>query len=149
MLKPKEWILEKNLSTEQLQAVHVGCADYEVIGETEKAYKFKISTDFGKIYCWAPKSQCVEIEDFDADEPFDEFKVLDSAYKGGYLPAIETERYLRMCKERGIQVKGGLAYNHSLVEFAKANHVKGVRKGMKTSTLIQKIEAAGLAVPQR
>lgn len=43
----------------------------------------------------------------------------------------------------------GLAYNETLVEFAKAHGVKGVRIGLKTTTLISKIIAAGLEVPAR
>lgn len=43
----------------------------------------------------------------------------------------------------------GLNYNESLVKFAKENGVKGVRTGMKTATLIQKITEAGLEVPAR
>lgn len=46
-------------------------------------------------------------------------------------------------------IKKGLNYNEQLVNFAKSNGVKNVRKGMKTNTLIQKIRDSGLDVPKR
>lgn len=46
-------------------------------------------------------------------------------------------------------LKKGLNYNEQLVNFAKSNGVKNVRKGMKTKTLIQKIRDSGLDVPKR
>lgn len=48
-----------------------------------------------------------------------------------------------------VRRSSGLEYNENLVKFAKANGVKGVRVGMKTMTLIEKIKAAGLEVPAR
>lgn len=45
--------------------------------------------------------------------------------------------------------ENGLKYNESLVEYAKNNGVKGVRIGMRTNTLIEKIKNAGLEVPAR
>ena len=46
-------------------------------------------------------------------------------------------------------MENGLKYNEILVTYAKNNGVKGVRIGMRTVTLIKKIEDAGLDVPAR
>lgn len=62
MIYPKEWILKKNLSFDELRAVNQGC-DWTVESETEKAYLFKAITDFGKITVWCPKSQVINTED--------------------------------------------------------------------------------------
>lgn len=43
----------------------------------------------------------------------------------------------------------GLEYNALLVEYGKQNKIKGIRKGLKTSTLLKKIREAGLPVPER
>lgn len=43
----------------------------------------------------------------------------------------------------------GLKYNERLLAFAKLNNVKGVRKGLRTQTIIEKIQASGLEVPAR
>lgn len=43
----------------------------------------------------------------------------------------------------------GLNYNEALLKLAKENGVKGVRKGMKTVTLISKLAAAGIEIPER
>lgn len=43
----------------------------------------------------------------------------------------------------------GLDYNIMLVNFAKSNGIKGIRTGLKTETLINKIRRAGLQVPAR
>lgn len=148
MLKPKDWILKNNLSDKEFEAIRVGDPTFKIERETEKAYRFQIETDFGTLYCWAPKSQCVEFDESEEDSEMDEFEALDAAFKGGYLPNSEIDKYVEMCEARGIQLNG-IAYNHRLVKFAKEHGVKGVRKGMRTSTLIEKIEAAGLTVPEK
>ena len=43
----------------------------------------------------------------------------------------------------------GINYNELLVQYAKDNNIKGVRIGLKTKTLINKIRSAGLEVPAR
>ena len=45
--------------------------------------------------------------------------------------------------------ESGLKYNELLVSFAKKHGVKGVRKGFRTQTIIEKIQEAGLEVPAR
>lgn len=55
-MKPKNWIIEKNCTVEEQRAINNG-ASWSVEKETEKAYLFKASTDFGNIHVWCPKSQ--------------------------------------------------------------------------------------------
>lgn len=43
----------------------------------------------------------------------------------------------------------GLEYNAMLVEYGKQHKIKGIRKGLKTNTLIKKIQESGLPVPGR
>lgn len=94
--------------------------------ETEKAYYGTIEVDsvdgeYEKtIHVWVPKKCTMTLEEAQA----------------------EDER-----EEKAI--KSGIEYNSMLVEFAKSNGVKGVRKGFRTATLVEKIKAAGLEVPAR
>ena len=100
----------------------------DIIGvkrETEKAYLMIIEIGYSsslsrKVEHWVPKS-CVMTDEEAAEEN-----------------RKEVER-----------LENGLAYNERLVAFAKENLVKGVRKGMRTVTLIRKIQEAGLTVPAR
>lgn len=46
-------------------------------------------------------------------------------------------------------VSNGLNYNLKLIEFAKAHNIKGIRKGMRTQTILLKIQQAGLEAPSR
>lgn len=48
-----------------------------------------------------------------------------------------------------INQSNGFEYNKKLLAYAKENGVKGVRNGMKTTTLIKKIKEAGLEVLER
>ena len=119
----KKWFLDKNFSQNERYVIQ--CAimggELEVLGETEKAIKFKANSDYGYLVFWCPKS-C--------------------------LSENMTEQEKRWEQERQNNIKSGLEYNSKLVEFAKKNGVKGVRVGMKTLTLKQKISAAGLAIPE-
>lgn len=47
------------------------------------------------------------------------------------------------------RMEAGLNYNEKLVAFAKENGIKGIRRGMKTQTLMRKITEAGLKIPAR
>ncbi len=46
-------------------------------------------------------------------------------------------------------VSNGLNYNLKLIDFAKAHNIKGIRKGMRTQTILLKIQQAGLEAPSR
>ena len=50
------WIMQKNLTTAEYQAISCDGAEPEMVKETEKAIDFKFNTDFGVIYLWCPKS---------------------------------------------------------------------------------------------
>lgn len=93
--------------------------------ETEKAYLLNITWGYTsscerEISKWVPKSAIMTKEE--------------------HLAEIEKEVQ---------KATKGLEYNQVLLTFAKENGVKGVRKGMKTSTLIEKIEKSNLEVPKR
>lgn len=160
MLQPKEWILKKNLSNKEYEAVRVGDVEYRIDRETEKAIRFEIVTDFGSIFCWCPKSQTVEVEEAEAineQELADRIELLANQYK---LDVKDFNNYSLLhdaamtgdtskLEEKANKMNGGLAYNQMLKEFAKANGIKGIRQRMATATLIAKIEQAGLEVPAR
>lgn len=93
-------------------------SDIIKLSETERAVKVKVEVEVGKIEFWCPKS-CLMSDQ--------EAKALE----------IEAEK----------KKKRGLAYNSFLLQYAKENGVKHVRKGLKTTTLIKKIEEVGLEVP--
>lgn len=120
-MRIKDWFENK------IESEHGGFV-VEVLGverETEKAYLLSIeigySSDISKtINVWVPKSCTMTEEEYEKEQEEMEKKIED-----------------------------GLAYNEKLLAFAKENLVKGVRKGMRTVTLISKIREAGLEVPVR
>ncbi len=64
--------------------------------------------------------------------------------------AMTTEKEIEEEKEaRWAEADANLKYNEMLLEYAKSCQIKGVRKFMKTATLIKKIKEAGLAVPTK
>lgn len=50
------WILRKNLTQSEYEAVNCDGSAPSIVKETEKAIDFKFNTDFGVIYMWCPKS---------------------------------------------------------------------------------------------
>lgn len=56
---------------------------------------------------------------------------------------------LKSSSEEFSNFVSGMAYNSKLIIFAKSNGIKGVRKGMKTVTIINKIKNAGFEVPTK
>ena len=118
----KDWFLNKTLTNEERYAYSVGDVAY-IAKETEKAVLIKNDTDFGTVSFWCPKSCLMTKEDVDKEK--------------------EATEKLEKAME------SGLAYNEKLVIFAKENGVKGVRIGLRTKTLIEKIQKAGLEVPAR
>lgn len=57
----KSWFYEKSFTKTAKEAIEDGSSflynkDWEVVNETEKAVNLKISTDFGNIFKWVPKS---------------------------------------------------------------------------------------------
>ena len=95
-------------------------------GETEKAWKVSIYTETrdGERDVWVktyvPKS----------------VTMTKSAY--------EKDKQARE-KEQDRRFKAGQAKYNKMLDFAKANNVKGVRVGLRSETILKKIEAAGLS----
>ncbi len=104
----------------QQEAYVISVSELTVIDETEKAVKIYADSDYGYLKFWCPKS-CI----------------------------ITDEEIAKQEEELNKKFQKGLEYNKSLVEFAKSNGIKGVREGLRTVTLIEKIKAAGLEVPAR
>lgn len=120
----KKWFLEKNFSRAEIYVIEEADLGGELyqIEEREKSILFKAVSDFGAITFWCPKS-C--------------------------LTANMTEKELAAQKKFADAIDSGLEYNQKLIDWAKAQGVKGVRKGMKTTTVSKKIKEAGLQVPSR
>ncbi len=116
----KDWFLKKVL----VEKFEAGAYLVDIIGverETEKAYLLKVEIG----YCssiefvttiWVPKSCTMSVEEYEA----------------------------QLKKEADNFKKGCEAYE-KLVAFAKANKVKGIRKGLRKETILKKIEEAGLS----
>ena len=116
---PKKWFIYEKFNTQQAMVIW-NADEIVVVGETEKAVKLYVDSDYGHFQFWAPKS------------------------------AVETEKEVaRWEAEMDKKMQKGLEYNKSLVVFAKNNGIKGVREGLRTATLVKKIKAAGLEVPVR
>ena len=93
-------------------------SDISIERETEKACYCKCVSEFGTIFTWIPKSCLTTKEEMMAE--------YDEAYT---------------------RFEAGEKRYYALLKFAKENHVKGVRKGLRKETIIAKIVAAGLEVP--
>lgn len=131
-MKPKNWILTKNLTDSEYQAIRVGCPTYKIKAETEKAYKFEIQTNFGNIYTWCPKSQ-VEEDGFEIEEE-----------------QLTEEEELKKFEAIDAKLARGLEYNMKLREVLNANGIKtSMKRRISNATLIEKIKVAGLEVPAR
>ena len=117
----KDWFFYEKLDQDERYLFESG--DVYIARETEKALQLEVVHEIGNFKFWCPKSCLMTEEDF----------------------AIERKREA----EREAKMADGLAYNEALIEFAKANGVAGIRRRMKTSTIIEKIKAAGLEVPAR
>lgn len=93
----------------------------EVIHETEKAYKVLIECSSidgewdGEKTVWVPKSCTMTGEEYQSEQ------------------ADERKHFEDGCR----------AYDQ-LIEFAKANGVKGIRSGMRKATIEQKIKESGI-----
>jgi len=52
------WVMQKNLTASEYEAINCDGASPVINKETEKAIDFEFDTDFGVIYMWCPKSVC-------------------------------------------------------------------------------------------
>ena len=118
-LRVKQWFIDKNFTPEERYAESV--SDKEIVRETEKAVLIKFVSDFGTFTKWIPKSCLMTEEDY----------------------RIEREKE----EKRIARFEKGKKRYEKLVEFAKANNVKGVRVGWRKETIINKIKNAGLELP--
>ena len=118
----KGWFLDKNFKQNEryISNLAMNGDELETLRETEKAVQLRADSDFGSLTFWCPKS-CI-LKDGEVDEEM-------------------VRKYQRM--------EAGLNYNEKLVVFAKENGIKGIRRGMKTQTLMRKITEAGLTIPAR
>lgn len=93
----------------------------DVVKETEKAYLINVDWESldgefdGVQNVWIPKSATMTLEEADAEE-----KAQEARFKEG------CDRYNKM------------------IQFAKANGIKGIRVGLRKETILAKIEKAGL-----
>ena len=115
----KSWFLIKNFTPDEKYVIEV--SDREILRETEKAVNIKFTSKYGNLFSWIPKSVFMTKED-------------------------ERKEKERMSKRIAKFEEGKKRYE-KLVEFAKANNVKGVRVGWRKETIINKIKNAGLELP--
>jgi len=115
----KSWFLIKNFTPDERYVVEV--SDREILRETEKAVNIKFASKYGNLFSWIPKSVFMTEEDY----------------------RIEREKE----EKRIARFEKGKKRYEKLVEFAKANNVKGVRVGWRKETIINKIKNAGLELP--
>lgn len=130
----KDWFLEKNFTYNE-RAIVKHFEDASVEKETEKAKLIKWANDEGIVTRRVPKTCILGTKEEVENRKDWEIEKMQR----------ETERR----KKEQERLEKGLNYNQLLVNFAKDNKIKGVRIGMKTYTLIKKIEDAGLTVPER
>lgn len=97
----------------------ISVSDISIEKESEKAVYIKFESDFGTIKRWIPKS-CIMTDEEEKEEL-----------------RIKAERFNNYQNR----------YN-SLIELGKSNGVKGLRKGLKIITIIEKIRLAGIEIPQ-
>ena len=118
----KEWFLEKNFTQNERYVIELAEMNDELIAikESEKAVYFKATSDFGTLTFWCPKS-CI----------------------------YTKEEAMKEMQKKASALEKGLSYNETLLALAKENGIKGVRKGMKTTTLIKKLTSAGIDIPKK
>lgn len=120
----------------------------------KKWFFSKIDVDFGWHYFFegmhrvlkeTEKAFLLEIEACTLDGEYD-------AAKSVWVPkkcTLTEEEFELEEKKNEESLQNGLNYNQELIAFCKANGIKGVRKMMKTKTLLEKIEKAGLVAPAK
>lgn len=111
----KEWFFDKNFDANERYIVRCADHDFSVERETEKALLCVWVSRYGTLKKWVPKSCMMTREEYDAEMAKNEERI---------DKAIEDYK--------------------NLVQWAKDNGVKGVRNKMKKSTILRKIEEAGL-----
>lgn len=110
----KGWFFNKNFNENEKYAISCG-AEFTIEKETEKAILGQWVTDYGKFTKWIPKS-CIMSK----------------------AEAIEIAQAQNKAQQQRLN-----DYDN-LVNWAKKNGVKGIRKGLKKATILAKIREAGL-----
>ena len=108
-----DWIIRKNLTSNEIWAIEAEGEDAELIRETEKAVLVAWFTEYGKVTMWCPKSVLKDFAEVKAEAD------------------AETDRMTSKME----------AYDN-LVNTAKELHV-GVRSHMKVNTIVEKVKNAG------
>lgn len=117
MIHIKDWKMA------EIKKQHFGCFVESINGivkETEKAVCISMTIGWASsliqtINVWCPKSAI-----------------------------LTEEEYLAECQKQEERFQAGAERYNNLVAFAKEHGVKGVRVGMRTETIINKIHQAGL-----
>lgn len=136
------------------------------IAETEKAVKLYIAGDCYVLdkylppkEVWVPKSQLsangvpgiwitgVKAEDAYGDRVARNSEVWWVGAEGGEFEAEPTDKEIADARRRQAAMQAGLDALNELVEYGKAHGVKGLRKGLKKSTVLRKFAEAGVEVP--
>ena len=122
----KEWFYRKNYSEYGEYVSHV-CY---IVKETEKAYRVHMYNMSNGAEIWIPKSCTLGT----VDEMISE--------------AREAEkRQLEWEAKRQARFEAACKAYAELIEYARANGVRGVREGLRRETIENKIKAAGLPLP--
>lgn len=111
IVEVKNWFVNKNFTSEQAYAIN-DADRFQIVDETEKAYKLRVATAFGNIVSWFPKSVCMTQEQVNVEN------------------AVRQARAPR---------ENGLEKNMRLLIEARELGVKGLRERNRTATLERKI----------
>lgn len=91
----KQWFLEKNFTESERYAISVGTISQ--ISETEKAVKVEISSNFGKMIRWIPKSVIImgsqkkEVKVEPKETIWETFKTIVTTKSGENIEIVEKD----------------------------------------------------------
>ena len=123
-LELKDWF-RKTLTLEELNVL-CNFPDFIYQRETEKAILFNIVGRYGSFTRWIPKSAIVTEQE-------------------KAIRKLKEEANWQAYKERQAS---GLEKYDKLLEFAKGTGVPGIKKRMKTRTIIDLLTEAGIKIPR-
>lgn len=123
-LELKDWF-RKTLTLEELNVL-CNFPDFIYQRETEKAILFNIVGRYGSFTRWIPKSAIVTEQE-------------------KAIRKLKEEANWQAYQER--QARGLEKYD-KLLEFAKGTGVPGIKKRMKTRTIIDLLTEAGIKIPR-
>lgn len=129
MIRIESWFLNKNFTSNE-RIVIESSNDQIIERETEKASLIRFESDYGTLKTWVPKSLYTT----------EEVKEISEEAKK------QVKNFVNKIIE---QENAKYDYYNRVLNFAKENKIKGVRKYMKLSNIIAKIKENGLEVPAR